>query len=147
MRPIVPLAGIPIPATAYRRFSVSLEKPSAPRHSFEFEYTVTDQGVPQPYPVKPPNSRVLFRLSPAEDDNGQKLSVLNICGNREGLEYLAAMLVLSGDSAKYDPEFHIHLGDMEEFETDMDVTIRAPAYLDSLDAKTFSEARGTPIQP
>jgi len=124
---------------------MSPKKPNKLQYSFEFEYTVTTQGVPQPYPVRPPNLRVLFRLSPAEDENGRKFSVMNICGNRDGLEYLAAMLLLCGDSAKYDPEFHVHLEGIEGFETDMDVTIRAPAYLDVLDKEEFSEAKGTPI--
>jgi|GEM_PF-4857472 len=126
---------------------MSPKEPTKFQYSFEFEYTVTTQGVPQPYPVVPANARVLFRLSPAVDETGRAFSVLNICGNREGLEYLAAMLVLSGDSAKHDPFFHIHLEDMEGFETDMDVTIRAPSYLDALDKGEFSEAKGAPIQP
>ncbi len=120
-------------------------EPARLQRLFEFEYTVTEVGVPQPYPVKPPNAKVLFRLSPAEDENGRKFSVMNICGNREGLEYLAAMLVLSADSAKYDPYFHIHLEDMEGFETDMDVTVRAPSYLEVLDKGEFSESKGTKI--
>jgi hypothetical protein len=96
------------------------KKSSTHRHSFQFNYAVTTRGVPQPYPLAPPNPRILFRLSPAEDEDGREFSVLNICGNREGLEYLAAMLVLSADSAKYDPEFHIHLEDVKGVEADRD---------------------------
>jgi len=115
------------------------------RHSFEFDYTVSTVGVPQPYPIPPRAPRILFRLSSAEDENGREFSVLNICGNRAGLEYLAAMFVLSADSAKYDPAFHIHLEDMKCVETDLDVTVRAPAYLKVLQEGKFSESKGTPI--
>ena len=113
------------------------------RYTFEFDYTVTTHGVPQPYPVRPPNSSLLFRLSPAEDQDGQKFLVMNVCGNREGLEYLAAMLALTANSEKYDPEFHIHLERMVGVKTDMDVTIRAPAYFDVLKRGEFSEFKGT----
>jgi hypothetical protein len=122
------------------------KKPRTSHYSFEFDYTVTSVGVPQPFPVPPANPSILFRLSPAENDEGRKFSVLNICGNREGLEYLAAMILLSADSAKYDPEFHIHLEHVEGVETDIDVTIRAPAYLNRLKSRGFSEIKGTPIE-
>jgi hypothetical protein len=113
--------------------------------TFQFNYKVSNTGVPQPYPVAPSNAQIVFRFSPCEDENGRATRVLNICGTREGLEYLAAMLVLCADSDKYDPWFHIHLEDMESVETDMDVTIRAPSYLSSIRSEEFSEFKGTPI--
>jgi hypothetical protein len=120
-------------------------KNSKLHHTFEFDYTVTTSGVPQPYPVRTRNAKVVIRYSPAEDENGREFSVLNICGNRKGLEYLAAMLLLTAESAKYDPAFHIHLEEIEGVESDMDVTIRAPAYFDALRKQEFSEFKGTPI--
>jgi hypothetical protein len=114
-------------------------------HTFQFDYTVTNMGVPQPYPIVIPNARILFRLSPAEDENGRSYQVLNICGNREGLERLAAMLVLAANSDKYDPDFHIHLEDWEGIETDMEATIRSPAYMECLVSQQFTEFKGTKI--
>jgi hypothetical protein len=123
--------------------------PSTPdklqRCSLQFNYKLTTAGVPQPYPVASPNTKIVFRYSPAEDENGRIQTVLNICGTREGLKYLAAMLVLCAESEKYDPEFHIHLENMKEVEADMDVTIRAPNHLDALSKGDFSESKGTPI--
>jgi hypothetical protein len=113
--------------------------------TFQFNYTVSSTGVPQPHPVAPANSQIVFRFSPREDENGRKTRVLNICGTREGLEYLAAMLVLCADSDKYDRWFHIHLEDIERVETDTDVTIRAPSYLSSIRSGAFSDFKGTPI--
>jgi hypothetical protein len=55
------------------------------------------------------------------------------------------MILLSADSAKYDPEFHIHLEPIEGVEADMPVTVRAPAYLDRLRSGGFSVFQGTPI--
>ena len=106
---------------------------------------MSNLGVPQPYPVAPPNTHLVFRFSPAEDEDGRTTRVLNICGTREGLEYLAAMLVLCADSEKYDPLFHIHLENMEGVETDTEVTLRAPGYLNSLRGGSFTEFKGTPI--
>jgi hypothetical protein len=113
--------------------------------TFQFNYTVTNCGVPQPHPVAGPNARILFRCSLAGDEDGRKSQVLNICGTREGMRRLAAMLVLCADSDKYDPAFHIHLEDEEDVETDMEVTIRAPTYLDVLDRGEFSEFKGPTI--
>jgi hypothetical protein len=117
--------------------------------AFRFNYTVSNSGVPQPYPVASPNAKILFRFTPAEDEDGRSRRVLNICGTREGMERLAAMLVLCADSEKYDPEFHIHLEDQHWVETDIDVTIRAPVYLDVLRSAEFSEFKGTklPLPP
>jgi hypothetical protein len=114
-------------------------------HTFQFDYTITNLGVPQPCPVVSPNAKILFRFSPAEDENGRISQVLNVCGTREGMERLAAMLLLCASSDKYDPEFHIHLEREELVETDLEVTIRAPLYLDTLSRGEFSEFKGTAI--
>ncbi|MGO8750818.1 MAG: hypothetical protein ACLQNE_33120 [Thermoguttaceae bacterium] len=115
-------------------------------YTFQFSYTVSNFGIPQPYPVASPEARIVFRCSPIEDENGRARTGLNICGTREGLKRLAAMLVLCADSEKYDPEFHIHLEDQQGIEADMDVTIRAPVYLDTLRSGEFGEFKGTPIR-
>ena len=114
-------------------------------YKFEFNYTLSNCGVPQPYPVASRDAEMLFRFSPAVDENGRTRSVFNICGTREGLKCLAAMLVLCADSEKYDPEFHIHLEDQPSVETDIDVTIRSPAYLDALRSGKFDEFKSTRI--
>jgi hypothetical protein len=116
------------------------------RYTFEFDFTVTSVGIPQPYPDPPKNPRILFRYSTAESDGGNKREVLNVCGNVEGLKYLAAMLLMTADSEQYDPEFHIHLEHMPGVESDCDVTIRAPVYLDILKRREFSEFKGEPIE-
>lgn len=114
-------------------------------YTFEFNYTVSNCGIPQPCPVASPDARIVFRLSPIEDEIGGTRAGLNICGTRDGLKRLAAMLILSAESDKYDPEFHVHLEDQQGVEADMDVTIRAPVYLDKLRSGKFSEFKGTPI--
>jgi len=116
------------------------------RYAFEFDFTVTSVGIPQPYPDPPKNARILFRYSTAESDGGKQRQVLNVCGNVEGLKYLAAMLLLTADSDQYDPEFHIHLEHMPGVESDRDVTIRAPVYLDILKSGEFTEFKGEPIE-
>ncbi len=113
------------------------------RYCFRFNYKVTQRGVPQPYPLATPNSIIVFRFSPAEDETGAVRTVLNICGTRAGLKRLAAMLVLCADSEQYDPEFHIHLEAVKGVETDLDVTLRAPVYLDSLRKGQFREFKST----
>ena len=112
----------------------------------KFKYTVTNCGIPQPYPIASPDARIVFRCSPIESEDNQTRTGLNICGTREGLKRLAAMLILCADSDNYDPEFHIHLEAQHGVEADMDVTIRAPVYLDRLQGGQFSEFKGTPIR-
>lgn len=114
--------------------------------TFEFNYTLTNLGQPQPYPVASPDARIVFRCSPIENEDGQTRMGLNICGTREGLKHLAAMLILCADSDKYDPEFHIHLDEQQGVDADMDVTIRAPIYLDALQNGEFQEFKGNPIR-
>ena len=111
--------------------------------TFEFNYTLSSLGIPEPYPVAAPDARIALLLSPIEDEDGRTRNGLNICGTREGLRHLAAMLVLCADSDKYDPEFHVHLERLQCVEADMDVTIRSPVYLDSLRSRKFSESKGT----
>jgi hypothetical protein len=72
-------------------------------------------------------------------------AVLSVCGNREGLRRLAALLLLCADGERYDPSFHIHLdcepGPPREpfFTGNIDVTLRAPVYLDVLKDGSFRE--------
>jgi hypothetical protein len=114
------------------------------RYAFTFDYAVSTVGIPQPYPVPQGNPQILFRYSSADTDRGER-RVLNVCGNAEGLKYLAAMLLLTADSEKYDPEFHIHLDAIPGVEADGDVTIRAPVYLDVLRSGEFAEYKGESI--
>jgi hypothetical protein len=68
-----------------------------------------------------------------EDDSGNKTTVLNICGNHEGLQHLAAMLLLCADGEFYDRFFHMHLEDEAGFiHSDMPVTLRSPSYFENL---------------
>jgi hypothetical protein len=117
----------------------------ADQYVFAFDFTVSAAGIPQPYPVPPADPQILFRYSIAKTDGGSDRQVLNVCGNAEGLKDLAAMLLLTADSEKYDPEFHIHLENMPGVEADSDVTIRAPVYLDILRRSEFTEFKGEPI--
>ncbi len=110
--------------------------------TFQFDYTVTNSGVPQPCAVASPNAEILFRFTRADDENGRSRSVLNICGTREGMERLAAMLVLCADSEKYDPEFHIHLEREPWVETDMDVTILRRSIWKCFAAESSASSRG-----
>ena len=114
-------------------------------HTFRFEYAVTNQGIPQPYPLGFEGGEVLFQLGEVLHSDTPATPVLNVCGNREGLRRLAALLLLCADGEKYDPSFHIHLdcepGPPREscFTTNIDVTLRAPVYLDVLKEGTFRE--------
>ncbi len=110
---------------------------------FQFDYEVTNVGVPQPVPIGFADATIVFRYSEREDfDTGEKRSALNICGSREGLRRLAAMCLLCADSASYDDSFHIHLEDLKGFEGDIEVTIRAPSYLGIIRSGHFNEGTG-----
>ena len=122
------------------------KQPNKVQYTFQFDYTVSTAGVPQPYPVAQPKAKILIRCTPAEDENGRVYEVMNICGNREGLKHLAAMLVLCADSEQYDPEFHVHLEREREVDTDTEVTLRAPVYYDVLRKGEFREFKGTEIK-
>jgi len=119
------------------------------RRSYEFNYKVSSHGVFQAYPVTPRGTQIVFRSSVFEDEHGQTKRGLSICGNREGFEELAAIFMLFADSEKYDPEFHIHLEDSEEVETELNVSIHPPSALDFVRTPEFREFKGTstPIPP
>jgi hypothetical protein len=113
---------------------------------FHFEYAVTNQGIPQPYPVGLEGGEVLFRLGEVQHPDGAPTPVLNVCGTRDGLRRLAAMLLLCADGQRYDHEFHIHLDREPEssreppfFTGDVDVTLRAPGFLGALKDGSFRE--------
>ncbi len=108
-------------------------------HVFRFDYGVTNQGVPQPYPVGFEGGEILFRLGEVQHPDGPATPVLNVCGNAEGLRRLAALLLLCADSPRFDPGFHVHLdrepeapGEPPFLIGDFDVTLRAPGYLSVL---------------
>ena len=72
--------------------------------------------------------------------------VLNVCGNPEGLRRLAALLLLCAARQRYDPKFHVQLdrepearGEPPFFTWDVDVTSRAPGFLDALKHGSFLE--------
>lgn len=110
---------------------------------FQFDFAVSNTGVPQPQPVGFADSKIVFRHTEREDlCTGAKRLALNICGNPEGLKQLAAMLLLCADSANYDEWFHIHLEDQKEFDGDIEVTLRAPSYLESISNGTFQDGTG-----
>lgn len=102
--------------------------------NFLFEYGVTSLGTPQPYLFGFENGQIIFRLRKDREsfDNKTTLS-LDICGNREGLQRLAALLLLCADGESYDKFFHIHLEDEEDFlRSDVEVTLRSPSYFEHL---------------
>ena len=115
-------------------------------HVFQFDFAVTNQGVPQPYPLGFDGAEVLFALGGVEHPDGPPTPVLNVSGNREGLCRLAALLLLCAESDRYNARFHVHL-DREPAETgerpfltsELDVTLRAPAYLSDLKDGSFRE--------
>lgn len=114
-------------------------------HIFQFEHGVTNRGVPQPYPLGFEGGEVLFQLGEVLHSDTPATPVLTVCGNREGLRRLAALLLLCADGDRYDQTFHIHLdcepGPPREpfFTGNLDVTLRAPVYLDALKEGTFRE--------
>ena len=119
------------------------------RRSYEFNYQVSSQGVFQAHPITPLGTKIVFRSTIFEDEDGQTKHGLTICGNREGFEELAAMFMLFADSEKYDPDFHIHLEDHGEVEADLNVLIQMPAALEFVRAPEYRTFKGTsiPIPP
>ena len=122
------------------------QDPITQTYRFEFDYQVSNIGVAQPFPLGFAGRRVVFRLSErsADDVRGRK-PVLDICGSREGLRWLAALCLLSADSAKYDEWFHIHLENQEGLDSNIDATIRAPNYLEGISSRKFQEYKGDNI--
>ena len=111
--------------------------------SFQFDYGVTNQGMAQPYLVGFQNGQVIFRFGERKGDNDDTTTVLNICGNREGLRRLAAMLLLCAEGEHYD-SFHIHLEDEESFILpDMPVTLRSLSYFETLIRDELCEGSAT----
>ena len=107
--------------------------------SFQFEYSVTDRGVPRPYPLGFGDVQVVLKLNEREESDGTTTTVLNVCGDRGGLQYMAALLLLCADGEQYSGSFHVHLEDEKDVLTDMPVTLRCPAYLESLLRDEFRE--------
>ncbi len=109
-------------------------------YEFRFDYKVTSSGVPQPVVLGFEDAEILIRKGKVFVGARQKIQPsINICGNREGLRQLAAMLLLAADSAQYDDSFHIHLEDRDSVDTDIITTIRAPGYLSILKEGSFRE--------
>jgi hypothetical protein len=111
---------------------------------FRFDYSITNQGLPQPYPLGFEGAEVVFALDKAERPDGSSTSVLNVSGNPDGLRRLAALLILCAESERYDAGFHVHLdhesatpGEPPFLASSLDVTLRAPSYLDVLKDGSF----------
>ena len=106
------------------------------RHEFGFDYEVSNLGNPHPYPVTPPNAKIVMRLSPWgicwPDGEETQTIRLSICGTREGLEHLAAMLLVCAHSQQYDPEYTVDLEREECVETNVPVRICTPGNLEYL---------------
>lgn len=114
-------------------------------HNFDFDYRVTDFGVPQPYLESLEDGRVIFklgrRIGPEED---KPVTVLNISGNRQGLQRLAALLLLCAESEQFDKTFHIHLEDLEGFILpDFPITLRSPSYFEDIVRSEWKEGSVT----
>ncbi|MCP4608496.1 MAG: hypothetical protein GY845_07265 [Planctomycetes bacterium] len=99
---------------------------------FQFEYSVTHIGVPQPYPLGFEEGQVIFRIDEEESNCGSKMKVLNICGNGSGLQRLAALLLLCAEGERYERFLHMHLEDEEGFLLDIPVTLRSPSYFEHM---------------
>ena len=115
-------------------------------HVFRFDYAITNQGVPQPYPLGFDGAEVVFALGEVQHPDGPSTPVLNVSGNPDGLRRLAALLLLCAESERYDAQFHVHLdrepvvpGQRPFLTSDLDVTLRAPAYLADLKDGSFRE--------
>ena len=120
------------------------QEPPRFKHHFEFEYRVSDLGVPQPYLAGLEGGKVIFRMSDREIFGGRESRtepVLNISGDRVGLQRLAAMLLLCSDGEQWDDYLHIHLEDEAGFHLpDLAVTLRNPTYFEALLENKFREA-------
>lgn len=107
--------------------------------TFSFESGVTNLGVPQPFPFGFEGAEVVFRLGSVEHEDEPSTPVLHVTGNREGLQRLAALLLLCADSERFDSQFHVHLEREGDgfISGDIDVDLRAPAYMKSFRDRIF----------
>jgi hypothetical protein len=113
------------------------------QRQFEFEFGITDLGQLQPYVLGFEDRKIIFRVSERENFGGDDITVekvLNISGNRAGLQHLAAILLLYSDGAQFDETMHIHLEDEAGYHlSDLPVTIRNPNFFKSLLENKFRE--------
>jgi hypothetical protein len=98
---------------------------------FDFQFRVTNSGIPQPFPLGFGETEVVFQLGEKENLlDGSKTPSLLITGNRAGLRELAARLLLCADSEQYDPDFHMHLDAAKTHRlSNVDVTLYSPTRL------------------
>lgn len=110
-------------------------------YNFDFEYGVTDLGIPQPYLKSLEDGRVIFKLGQRIGSREDKtVSALNISGNRQGLQRLGALLLLCAESEQFDKTFHIHLEDLEGFILpNFPVTLRNPSYFEEIGRSKWKE--------
>lgn len=98
--------------------------------TFSFTYKVTHSGIPQPYICDLPDGIIsISRGNEKVSIDDREVPGITICGNKEGLRRLAAMLLLCADSEPFDPMFHMHLEDRPGVVAELPVTLRAPGYL------------------
>jgi hypothetical protein len=107
--------------------------------SFEFE--LSKVGVPVPIPIGfDEDALVVVRKRERSLLQGGNEAVVAISGTPEGLRYLAALFLLTADSAQWDEDHHIHLERDERVDTNIAVTIRGPGYADDLANGRFQDA-------
>ena len=102
--------------------------------NFEFEFALSDYGVPQPHTIGFPGAKIKVVFAPAPSVAGDpQPNQIEISGNAAGLRMLAAQLLLCADSHTYDPWFHIHF---KSDASNLEMTLYAPSYFDRWEKKT-----------
>ncbi len=107
---------------------------------FHFHYRIAAVGDPRPHPLGFEGRQIVFHLGEQEDADSNTTPTLSIVGNREGLRWLAATLLLLADGERYDERLHTRLeNDDEGIFTDIPVLIHSPSYFGSLLKQTGPE--------
>ena len=95
---------------------------------FEFNYSVSNYGTPQPQTQGFEEAVLKIEVTPATEETKDLIAQHNkieITGNPAGLRKLAAQLLLCADSEEYDEYFHIHMSSQK---SNLELTLLAPNY-------------------
>lgn len=96
--------------------------------TFSYKYEVTHLGTPQPILVFAYPGKIQFLVDTANEDVASDVTSyqLHICGDRDGLRRLAALLLLAADSEALDKHYHGHLDATDDVVGNASMLIHGP---------------------